>query len=453
MRVELEIPLSLNDILIAVKAKSSASPTAIINAVCTDTREVKKGDLFIAINGERQSAEAYIPEAIAKGCYVITQTEISGAIRVDDTVDALLAISRLYKSKLKPLHTIAITGSVGKSTTVKFLSRILSQKYAVHSPIGNFNNHIGVPITVLSSHKNTDALVLEMGMNHKKEISRLSMYTNPSIAVITSIGTAHIGNLGTREDIALAKLEIADGMTDGALLLPIGEPLLSGIEKATYVGRNSSLSRFSLDNTSDEAYNLRSPLGDIHGITFFDKREHLLYDLAFAIVSAQLMGLSKEEIINGVGTISEGDLRQRFIVSDDFLIFDDSYNASLESICADLKFICTYDRPKGAFLGDVLELGDSAALIHERIGREAAISNFDRLYLYGNFAMDTARGAIDAGMPADNIYVNTDVSAPEISIDQIKKNHLPNEIILFKASHKLRLDKIADLFKMRRDGE
>ena len=449
MRVTLDSPFSLYEIRNITDAHLNCNVDlkVPITAISTDTRDCREGDLFIALEGNRESGEKYVEEALSKKCYPISRSDIKGVLKVKDTSIALSEISSSYKSKISPKYTIAVTGSVGKSTTVKFISALLKEKYSVHSTVGNFNNHIGVPLTLLAMPKGTEALVIELGMNHSGEISRLSKAVEPYISVITSIGTAHIGNLGSRENIARAKLEILDGMTNGKLLLPADEPLLSKIEGALYVGSNSSLSDYSLNNATNRTYTFLSARSSICGIEFSDARKHLVYDLAFAISVADILGLTKKQILSGIKAITNADLRQRFIDVNDFTIFDDSYNASIESITADIEYINSLGRPTGAFLGDVLELGDMTREIHERIGRSAAELKIGKLYLYGEFAEYTARGAMDGGMNTNRIYVNTDVSSPNISIEQIKKHHTPGEIILFKASHKLRLDKIADLIK------
>ena len=448
MRVNLEIPLSLDELCILLKAPPII-PSAYVKAVSTDTREANEGDLFIALCGERDSGERYVSEAKAKNCYVIAESK-SADIRVSNTKDALLDIAHYYKSKLPIKKTVAVTGSVGKSTTVKFLSKILGIKYKVHAPQGNFNNTIGVPITILSAPKDTEVLITELGMNHFGEIAVLSECVNPDIAIITSIGTAHIGNFGTRERIAQAKLEILCGMNNGQLLLPANEPLLENTDNAMYVSRTSSLSQFSLLK-SEKGYGLTSPYGNVSNIPFFDTREHLLSDLAFALSTAQLLGMTADEIIMGAHAISQADLRQRFILLRDLTIFDDSYNASLESVVADLKFISERYHPSGAFLGDILELGDSSYAIHEEIGREAARLGIGNLYLMGKFTSYTRRGALDCGMDSKSIFINEDVDDPGKSIEQILSNHKPGEVILFKASHKLRFDRIADMIKKKEE--
>ena len=450
MRIKLDIPFCLDEIakILGAPIPSSYSPQAPIEFISTNSRECRKNDLFIALSGENGSGEKYVSEAIEKECYVISALE-NRCIRVDDTAEALIKISKAYKVKVEPKFTVAVTGSVGKSTTVKFISAILKERYSVHSTPGNFNNHIGVPITLLTMPKNTSVLITELGMNHKGEISKLSKAVNPDVAVITSVGTAHIGNLGSREAIAAAKLEILDGMRSNTknLLLPSSEKLLANIDAALYVGRNSSLSDYSLNNYGTEAYSFVFGDRSIDGIRFFDKREHLLYDLALAISVAVMLGLCEDEILKGVSAITDVNLRQRFIELYDYTIFEDAYNASLESVSADLKYISSFNRPSGAFLGDVLELGDDAERIHEEIGAVAATLKIDRLYLFGEYAEHIARGALSNGMDSESIYINSDLSSPHISIDHIKENHLPNEIILFKASHKLRFDKIADMIK------
>lgn len=449
MRIILDIPFSIPKIcsIVGAKAPRGTSAGAIVNAICTDTRDCRSGDLFVALDGENGSGENYVKDAIGKNAAVISVAYSEDVIHVNDTVDALLKLAKAYKSEISPKYTVAVTGSVGKSTTVRLIESILKTRYKTHSTIGNFNNHIGVPLTLFAMPRYTEILITELGMNHKGEISRLSGTVNPDLGIITSVGTAHVGNLGSRENIAEAKLEILDGMNPGRVLLPASEPLLDQITEGIYVGRNSSLSDYSLDNGPGGALSFRAKDKAITNIKFFSGEEHLLYDLAYAISVAKILGLTDEEIIMGTASITDSILRQRFIVLKDFTIFDDSYNASLESVRADLKFISGMQRPKGAFLGDILELGESTKTIHEQIGRSAADLGIDRLYLLGSYAEYIANGAIRGGMPRKSIFVNTDILSPKTSIQHILENHLKNEIILFKASHRLRFDKIADMIK------
>lgn len=449
MRIKLDLPLSIGEICewLNTPLPICTQSSEIVKYICTDTRECHQGDLFIALDGENDSGEKYVNEALKKKCLVLSSSLRSDVVHVYNTADALLELSRVYKNRISPRHTVAITGSVGKSTTVKFTSTILKEKFKVHSPVGNFNNHIGLPLTIFAMPKDTEVLVAELGMNHKGEISKLSRAVSPDVAVITSIGTAHIGNLGSRKEIAKAKLEILDGMKNKNIILPELEELLRGIDGASYVGRNSSLSTFSLNDTDSDAYSFVSRTKAIEGIRFFDKRDHLLNDLAFAIAVSDVLGLSEKELLRGIGAINDSHLRQRFIELDGFTVFDDSYNASLESITADLIYISSLGMPTGAFIGDVLELGDRAHKIHEQIGLRCAELKIGTLYLFGIYAEDIARGALMGGMDSTRIFINTDTSSARTSVEQIYRHHMPGEIILFKASHRLRLDKIADSMK------
>ena len=179
MRVTLEFPFLVSDVLNALRLSTppGIAPHSEIKAICTDSREALKNDLFIALDGEHDSGERYVRDALAKGSYVISTVPTDGAISVENTTDALLMIAKAYKNKTAIKKTVAVTGSVGKTTTVKFIRRILEEKYRVHSPYKNFNNHIGVPFTVFAIPKDADTLIAELGMNHPGEISRLAKCT------------------------------------------------------------------------------------------------------------------------------------------------------------------------------------------------------------------------------------------------------------------------------------
>ena len=444
MRVELSVPISIQSVCDRIKAAPKKGLCSMIYAISTDTRECKQGDLFIALEGKNDSGEKYVNDALKKGCAVISSQDGRDIISVKDTATALLDIAGLYKTIINPKYTVAVTGSVGKSTTLKFLSKTLGKTFVSHCTKGNYNNQIGVPLTVLSMDKSTELLIIELGMNHKNEISELSKCVCPNISIITSVGTAHIGYLGCREEIAKAKLEILDGMKTPRLIVPDNEQLLTHAKGRLTVGRNSSLSDFSLNDTGSDRFSFVSAYGTIDDLNFFTATEHLLIDLSYAISTAQILGVPKRSIQDGVSAINESDLRQRFIRLQNYTIFDDSYNASRESILADFNYLSKLKRPIGAFLGDILELGDNSEDIHEHIGYAAAKIKIDHLYLFGEYAEYTARGAINGGMDSSKIFINTDKNDPYISIDHIKRNSSYGETILFKASHKLRFDKLAD---------
>ena len=226
--------------------------------------------------------------------------------------------------------------------------------------------------------------------------------------------------------------------------LVFASPESEVLKAQTGIVKEISYSDFSLNDTGSDRFSFVSAYGTIDDLNFFTATEHLLIDLSYAISTAQILGVPKRSIQDGVSAINESDLRQRFIRLQNYTIFDDSYNASRESILADFNYLSKLKHPIGAFLGDILELGDNSEDIHEHIGYAAAKIKIDHLYLFGGYAEYTARGAINGGMDSSKIFINTDKNDPYISIDHIKRNSSYGETILFKASHKLRFDKLAD---------
>ena len=228
MRIRLDIPLTLGEIAEACsgvcKEELKGTPVEYLS---TDTRELCPEDLFVAIKGEKFDGNDYVGKAIELGAIPLSSVETDVGITVTDSSLSLIGLARLYKSKLPNLKKVCgITGSIGKSTTKEFAAIIISEHFSVTKSIGNFNNAVGMCLSILSANKNTEVLILEMGMNAHGEISLLSKTAEPDIAVITSVGTSHIGRLGSREEIARAKLEILDGMKEGKLIVPADEALL-----------------------------------------------------------------------------------------------------------------------------------------------------------------------------------------------------------------------------------
>ena len=446
MRVELAIPLQLDEILKSLEHKW-ADPSInnmTVYAISTDSRDVQEGDVFFAFDGEHHNGESFAEEATRKGGVCVCRNRLSNCVQVESTGRAILQLAKYYKSRLSKLkYTVAVTGSVGKSTTKEFVARILSQKYKLHATAGNYNNYLGVSLSVLCAPSDTEALVLELGMNHTGEISELSKCINPDLSIITNIGSSHIGNLGSRENIARAKLEILDGMAGGHLLVPYGEPLLN-VAGAIFVANNSSLSDTSLSSTEGGLFSFRFYNDILHGIKFKLSGDHIHSDLALAISAAFMAGLSGEEIKSGVESINSEHLRQRFIRMNGYTIFEDSYNSSYESVIADFIYMKKLGfRNTGAMLGDILELGEEAEAIHRMLGKAAHKYGLSSLFLIGQYARCIADGALECGYDPARIFINDTYSA-DLSMKQIKKNHLDDELILFKASHRLRLDKIAD---------
>ena len=438
MKIKLKIPFTKEELLSVLDIEDNALDFKKAEYVCTDSRICNKGDLFIALRGERYNGADFCLDAIEKGAFVVTDTPCEGAFTVNDTHTTLLKLAKAYKKKLTNLkYTVAVTGSVGKSTTKEFLREILKTKYIVHATEGNYNNHIGVPITVLTADTDTEILIIEMGMNSEGEIKELSSFTNPDIAIITNVGTAHIGRLGSREAIAKAKLEILLGMNEnGILITPYGEKLLDGFSSVR-VGVGCELAdvnvRKILDSEDDFSV---CAFGKNFDISFRHPGEHLIKNLAFAIGTALLLNLDENDIKCGISHISNNNIRQKIIKYPFFSLIDDTYNASLESVIAAFKLLCKEGcATRSALLSDILELGAYAEDIHFKVGQSAAKYGVDKLYLFGKFSEQIKLGAISSGMREDSIVIKADEESLSDFVWRVLENIKKGETVLSKASH------------------
>ena len=456
MRIKLDIPLELQESANAIGAKIPHGYSGeAISFITTDSRMVQPGDLFFALGRANDKETDFAEEAKRRGATVVTEKTGEGFISVRSSVSALGKLAAYYKTKFKSLKTsVLVTGSVGKSTTKEFCKALLSLKYTVHSNEGNLNNLIGLPLSILRAPKNCEILVLEAGMNRPTEISRLSLIAKPDIGIITNIGTAHIGMLGSRENIAKAKLEIIDGLKeDGIILFPEAEPLLSDADglRVGFSGEGcdysvlpsnvgSSYTDFQFFKGGEKIFGGRLNIGGVH----------FTEPLAYAVSVSDILKMSKDEIKTAVSLINSDALRLKYVVLEDFTVLDDSYNASAESVIAALARLSLFNgRARSALLGDMLELGRHSEAEHERIGEAAAKVGLNALYVYGEYAEYVMHGALRGGMDKKRIFINKDILSPDITAEQIIRNHKSGEIILFKASHALNLSRICDLIKER----
>ena len=430
-----------------------------------DTRIIKKDDTYIGIKGENFDGNKYWKEALEKGakCVIIqdiefTEDEIKkyknkSIIKVQDTLQALYKIAS-YKRDLYNIPVIAITGSVGKTSTKDIISNVVAQKYKVLKTLGNNNNNIGLPFTILRL-KDEEAMVLEMGMNHLGEISLLSKIAKPDICVITNIGTSHIGNLGSRENILKAKLEILDGAKNPTIIINNDNDLLHNWyenAKNTY-----KIQTYGIKNKSD--INPEKMKVEINGSTFecnIDGElakikvpiagEHFILNAMSAILVGKTLNLSVEQIKNGIETFELTKKRMDIVeLSNGAKIINDAYNASFESMQASLKYLSSFkNNRKIAILGDMFELGEFSEKLHKKVGAEVYQNKIDILICSGKGAKDIVDEAEKLGMNKNNIYYfeNRD----EI-MDFLKNNIKNNDVILFKASNGMRFFELADKIK------
>ena len=445
MKIELDIPLSKEEIAYATKAKlnKKANKDKYIYSICTNSKEACENSLFIALS----TGHLYLSDAKKKGAATLADIGYDADFNVLSSIDALLDLSAYYKGRLKNLKTtVAITGSVGKTTTKEILSQILSYRYSVHSTYKNFNNEIGLPLSLLSAKKETEILVLEMGMNHTGEIGRLSEKIKPDMAIITNIGNAHIGNLGSRENIAKAKLEITRGMKEAHIIVPYGEKLLITDCKTTTFSSVIEDADFSLKNIKETdggfLFDIKTPSGITEDISLSLPGKHHLSAVISAIATAYNLEFNGNDIKNSTKTVNRNILRDQLIPLGRFNVYDDSYSSSPEAAAATLEMIASRYKNASCVLGDMLELGEKSKEMHRYIGKIAATLNYKRIYALGTYADNTALGAIDAGMNRSDVYVYKNGYDEREIAEEIIKNTEDGETVLFKASHTVHIDRV-----------
>ncbi len=461
MTVTLHKALTAEKIASAVQGVLYGSGDRSVTALTTDSREVGAGAVFVALRGESADGHAYIEKAAAQGAACILCDRLPEKlpdcplICADDSVKALGRLAAAYKRQIAPL-TVAVTGSIGKTTTKEFIAAVLSERCQTLKTPGNFNNHIGLPLTMLSLSDADRAMVVEMGMSAKGEIEYLSSLANPQIAVITNIGTSHIEHLGSREGIRDAKMEIVRGMeSGGALILNGDEPLLAGVSGAYYVSRHDPSAHFyisAVEQTENgSAFDLKVDREVYESIVIPAIGEHNVLDAAYAFAVGRLMGMGEYEIRRGLMNFKQTGMRQNVYAIGDFWVLEDCYNAAPESMQAALKVLSQVAKGKGgrkiAVLGDMRELGSYSEAGHRTVGEAVVDIGADLLITFGKDASYIAQGAMDAGMPAHAIlqFENTEDAHP-VAV-ALKAKLKAGDTVLFKASRAVAMERIIALLK------
>lgn len=436
---------------------------AEIGIFCKDTRTIKIGETYIGIKGENFDGNLLWKEAFDKGATTVILQGIEfdkeelekiqnkNIIIVEDTIEALSDIA-IYKRNLygKDFPLIGVTGSVGKTSTKDIIANVISQKYNTLKTDGNKNNNIGLPFTMFNLN-NHEAAVIEMGMNHFGEMSKLTKIAQPKIAVMTNIGTSHIGNLGSRENILKAKLEILEGMDKKVLVINNDNDLLhdltlnnKDIEIHTYgIENQSEIMAEDIvlnDNSSEFVCNLRGekfkvkvPVGGIH----------FVYNSLCAITVANLLGIDIELIIKGIETFELTKKRMDITkLENGVTIVNDSYNANPESMQAALKYLGDLKNGRRiAVLGDMFELGEYSKELHEKVGRVVVENGIDILICLGDKAKDIVKAAKEEGMDENKVYYFEDRDKLK---DFIRDNWKKEDNILFKASNAMKFFELAE---------
>ena len=428
---------------------------------CKDTRILQNGDVYVGIKGEKFDGNTLYKQAIENGAKVcilqgieadeeyIKNKEVS-IILVDDTIKAIGKIANFKRNLYgKDFPVIAVTGSVGKTSTKDIIASVVSEKYKVLKTEGNMNNHIGLPFTILKL-KDEEALVVEMGMNHFGEIDYLTNIAEPNIAVITNIGTSHIGNLGSRENILKAKLEILNSKNiknvvinnDNDLLHKWYEENKNKYEIHTYGIENESNSKakdiYLMEQSSkftaiteNEKYEITVPVGG----------EHFVYNALCALTVGRVLELSKKEIENGIKKFELTKKRMEISkIKDNVTIINDSYNASFDSMKAALKYLKDIEGDrKIAVLGDMLELGSYAEDLHRKVGEEFNKNNIDVLVTVG----ELAKNINNIVNTKKNYHFENNKEAEVFLNKELKQG----DVALFKASNGMKFFEIIEKLK------
>lgn len=458
----MEAIFNLKKAAIAMKGKLKDCPeeNAVITSVSTDTRTISEGAVFIALKGENSDGHNFVSMAAGKGalCCVVEKTaqipQGIPVILVDDTSQALLDLAGAYRREMR-IPVIAITGSVGKTSTRGMIAEVISQKYKTLATEGNFNNEIGVPLTLFKLTKEHEIAVIEMGMNHFGELSRITAAAMPDTAVITNVGEAHIENLGSREGILSAKLEVLEGLThDGTVILNGDNDMLWSV--------NGSLDfetiYFGIENTKSDiiaedvkVYSEGSEFtveaeGQRYNVMIGVAGRHHIYNALAAILVGMKYNVPFRDIIAGIREFIPVGMRQAAVKVGGYTIIKDCYNANPTSMRSGLEVLSLKETNgrRIACLGDMMELGVIAEKAHFETGKLIPKYNIDCLITVGERAKLIADGAKDAGMDSEYIYSfeNNDKLKEEI-YNILKKD----DVILLKASRSMKLEEIAEFIE------
>lgn len=412
-----------------------------------DTRTINNGDIYVGIKGESFDGNNFYEDAFDKGAKacILDNIDINNIkdkykdktiILVEDSLKCIQDLARLKRSKYS-IPVIGVTGSVGKTSSKDMIYSVLSTKYKVLKTEGNNNNHIGLPFTILRL-KDEEIMVIEMGMNNPKEISVLTNIAKPTIAVITNIGTAHIGNLGSRENIMKAKLEIIEGL-NGPLIINNDNDILHN--NINYIKSLNKVITIGINNDSDYMANNISK-----DLTTFEIEQNtikcnigntaFIYNSLMAYTIGKLCNVDIQDIKKGIEDfkLTSNRLEYKYL-DNNITLIDDTYNASLDSIKSSLEILVNKkNKRKLAVIGDVLELGTFSEDIHKEIGEVLLKSNLDYIITIGKETQYTDKYLKDNG------YTNTKhFNNEKDSYDFIKNILESDDIVLLKGSHGMQL--------------
>jgi UDP-N-acetylmuramoyl-tripeptide--D-alanyl-D-alanine ligase len=457
-------PLALGQIAkFAGGSLSSGDETTLIDKVSTDSRTIKRGELFVALRGENFDGHNFVETVATTGAAgAIVDSNWKGKVpqnfalmRAKDTLVAYQQLAANYRKSLK-LSVVAITGSNGKTSTKDFAAAVLARRFRVTKTQGNFNNHIGLPRTILEATSEDEVAVWEIGMNHPGEVAALSKVAAPDVGIITNIGVAHIEFMGSREKIAEEKGALAEAVgAEGTVILNADDPLTRGLAarargKVVLAGTTAGTIRASEINqrrsTTDftileGAHRCRAQL-PVPGL-------HMVQNALLAVAAGRVFGLSLEDCASGLvaAPLAKARLQIKEIRGVRFL--DDSYNANPDSVKAALRTLVELDAEgqRIAVLGEMRELGDESERGHREVGETAAALKIDHLIAIGNVAATIAEAAKRAGLKNSSTVTSTAEAA-----ELLAELAAPGDLILIKGSRLARTEQVIEAFRNPRSA-
>jgi UDP-N-acetylmuramoyl-tripeptide--D-alanyl-D-alanine ligase len=435
-----------------------------IKGISIDSRTIKEGELFVAIKGDRFDGHDFVPEVIKKGAWgalvdrstLETKYGSLGSLKnivpVEDTIFTLQEMAHMHREKFA-ISVVGITGSNGKTTTKEMLAGILKQKGPVHKNEGNLNNHIGVPLTLLKLDRRHRSSVVEMGMSATGEIDTLARLVSPDVGVITNIGPAHLEFLGTMDMVALAKAELLSNLkSDGTAVLNADDRYFTTLRNKCS-GRVLS---FGIEDEADvRAFDIRQ------GKDFTDMTigadgstvkvrlpaigRHNIYNALAAAAGAEAVGMSLDAVKYGLEDFSPVAMRSELKQIKGRTVLADYYNANPGSVQAALETLISLraGRRSVAVLGDMLELGETAADAHREVGRTAARLGVDVIIAMGTLSKHILDGAIEAGMPKDRVIMAGSHAEAAALLKERSRN---GDAVLIKGSRGMKMEKILEEF-------
>ena len=440
----------------------------VLENFINDTREVKEGYVYIGFKGDHNDGNLFYEQALENGAKVciLQKDSVWGKvdandikekypdrtiILVEDTIKAIQQIAE-YKRSLYNIPVVGITGSVGKTSTKDIIASVMAKKFNVLKTLGNYNSQVGLPLTVLRLKEENNAMVVEMGMSALGEISNLTRVARPTVAVITNVGTAHIGNLGSRENILKAKLEILDGLKNGGTLVINNDNDMLHKWNEENSNKNFKVITFGIENKSDimpydivstengSTYKINLE-GKTYSVNITVGGNHFVLNSLCAIAIGRLFQINMEDILDGIANFELTKRRMQVEKNNKGLtIINDCYNANYDSMKAAIEYLGKINANKKiAVLGDMLELGEFSKTLHEKVGEEVAKNKIDILITIGNAAKDIANKARECGIDNSNIYEFKNNGEATKLIEKIAKE---GDVVLLKASNGMKFQEI-----------